>query len=109
MSKSRFSLMTLTKVTDWIIANTLTLNKSKRKFMSIGRQTFCTLIQPPSPVIDGSSAKHVVSTKSLCIYIDDNLSWSTNADNISKRLLLHGIVPFETLLCIYNALGATAF
>ena len=51
-------------------------------------------------------------TKSLCVYIDENLSWSTHVDDISKTFA-SGIgvlkqsrpfVPFETLLCIYNAL-----
>ena len=48
----------LTKITEWLSANKITLNKSKTKFMLIGsRQRLNTFHRLPSFTIDSNSIK----------------------------------------------------
>ena len=103
----------LTKITEWLAANKLTLNKSKTEFMLIGsRQRLNTFNRLPSFTIDGNSIKEVEFPKSLGVYIDQNLTWNAHIEHISKKIAScigilkknRSFVPFETLLCIYNAL-----
>ena len=103
----------LTKITEWLSANKLTLNKPKTEFMLIGsRQRLTTFNRIPSFTIDGNSIKQVEFTKSLGVYIDENLTWNEQIEQISKKLpscigilkRSRSFFPFETLLCIYNAL-----
>ena len=62
--------------------------------------------------IDGNSIKQVKFTKSLGVYIDENLTWNVHIAHISKKIAScagilkrsRSFIPFETLLCIYNAL-----
>jgi len=63
----------LTKITEWLTANKLTLNKSKTEFMLIGsRQRLNAFNRLPSFTIDSNSIKQVEFTKSLGVYIDEN-------------------------------------
>jgi len=103
----------LTKITEWFMANKLALNKSKTEFMLIGsRQRLNTFNRLPSFTIDSYSIKQVEFTKSLGVYIDENLTWNIHIKHISKKIAScigilkrsRSFVPFETLLCIYNAL-----
>ena len=103
----------LDKITEWLAANNLTLNSSKTEFMLIGsRQRLNTFNRLPSFTIDGNSIKQVEFTKSLGVYIDENLTWNTHIRHISKKIAScigtlkrsRSFVPFETLLCIYNTL-----
>ena len=48
-----------------------------------------TFNRPPSLTIDGRSIKQVECTKSLGVYTDENLSWNTHIDKISKKCLWH--------------------
>ena len=65
----------LTKITEWLSANKLTLNKSKTEFMLIGsKQRLNTFNRLPSFAIDGNSIKQVEFTKSLGVYINENLT-----------------------------------
>lgn len=74
----------LAKVNEWLVANKLTLNKSKTEFMSIGsRQKLSTFSRSPSITIDGGVIIQVAYTKSLGVYIDENLLWSLHIDKIS--------------------------
>ena len=60
----------LTKVSEWLIANKLTLNRSKTEFMLLGsRQRLRTLSGPLSLSINGDSIKQVEFTKPLDVYI----------------------------------------
>ena len=60
----------LTKITEWLSANKITLNKSKTEFMLISsRQRLNTFNRLPSFTIDSNSIKQVEFTKSLGIYI----------------------------------------
>jgi hypothetical protein len=55
-----------------LIANKLTLNKSKLEFILIGsRQRLRTFEKSPSLVIDGASLKRVSNCKSLSVTIDE--------------------------------------
>ena len=68
----------LSNISDWLVANNLTLNKSKTEFMVIGpRQRLRTLDRSPALAIDNSSISQVASTKSLGVHVDAHLSWNT--------------------------------
>ena len=81
------------------------------------RQRLNTLNRPPSFTIDFNSIKQVEFTKSLLVYIDGNLTWNVHIEHTSKKIAsCIGILkrsrsfdPFETLLCIYSALGQPHF
>ena len=101
-----------TKITEWLTANNLTLNKSKTEFMLVGsRQRLNTFNRLPSFTIDSNSIKQVEFSKSLGVYIDQNLTWNVHIEHISKKIAScigilkrsRSFVPFETPLCIYNA------
>ena len=75
------------------------------------RQKLSPFNRSPSITVEGGSINQVASTKSLGVYIDENLLWSLHIDNISKKNYTSGIgalkqsrsfVPFKTLLCIYD-------
>ena len=67
----------LTKITEWLSANKITLNKFKTEFMLIGsRQRLNTFNRLPSFTIDGNSIKQVEFTKSFGVYLDENLTWN---------------------------------
>ena len=103
----------LAKVNEWLIANKLTLNASKTEFMLIGsRQRLCTFDKSPSLSIDDKSIKHVSSTKSLGVHIDENLSWNVHIETIAKKIAsglgalkrCRRFVPQSTLHSVFNAL-----
>ena len=81
--------------------------------MLIGsRQRLKTFSTIPSLIIDNASINPVASTKSLSVYVDENLSWNIHIDKIARKIA-SGIgimkrsrpfVSFEVLLTIYNAL-----
>ena len=81
--------------------------------MLIGsRQRLNTFNRLPSFTIESNSIKQVEFTKSRGVYIDQNLTWNVHIEHISKKIAScigilkrsRSFVPFETLLCIYNAL-----
>ena len=75
----------LASISEWLTANKLTLNKSKTEFMIIGsRQRLKTLPHSPSLKIDGAPISQVPSTKSLGVYIDENLTWNVHIENLSN-------------------------
>lgn len=103
----------LSSVNEWLIANKLTLNKSKTEFMLIGsRQRLRTLDNAPSLVIDEVPVKQVFSTKSLGVHIDENLSWNVHIDKLCKKIAsgigalkrIRPFVPHSTLQSIFNSL-----
>jgi len=64
----------LTKITEWLMAYKLTLNKSKTEFMLIGsKQRLNTFNRLQSFTINSNSIKQVEFTKSLGVYIDENV------------------------------------
>ena len=77
----------LASVSEWFIANKLTLNKSKTEFMLIGsRQRLRSFVHSPSLKIGRAQISQVPSTKSLGIYIDENLTWNVHIENLSKKI-----------------------
>ena len=76
----------LSNISDWSVANKLTLNKSKTEFVVIGTwQRLRTLDQSPDLAIDNSPISQVASTKSLDEHVDEHLSWNTHITKISKK------------------------
>ena len=77
----------LSRVNKWLTANKLTLNTSKTEFMLIGsRQSLSTFDTSPSLEIDGATVSQVTFTKSLGVYIDQNLSWNVHVNNLCKKI-----------------------
>ena len=84
----------LANVNEWLIANNLTLNHSKTEFMLIGsRQRLCTFQSAPNLTINGTPIKQVSQAKSLSVYVDENLSWTTHINEISKFLAQDNYFP----------------
>ena len=103
----------LPSVSEWLIANKLTLNKSKTEFMLIGsRQRLRSFAHSPSLKIGGAHLSQVPSIKSLGIYIDENLTWNAHIENLSKKIAsgigalkrIRPFFPHRTLRFIYNSL-----
>ena len=83
------------------------------EFMLIGsRQTLCTLTVPPRPSINGSPIEQVTTAKSLGALIDDNLTWRSHIDKLTKKIAsgigaikrVRHLVPYGTLHSIYQTL-----
>ena len=93
----------LTKITVFLSANKITLNKSKTVFMLIGsRQRLNTFNILPSFTIDSNSIKQVEFTKPLGIYIDENLTWNVHIAHISKKnCLLHWHLEKKQIFCSF--------
>ena len=104
----------LSRVNYLFTANKLTLNTSKTEFMLIGsRQRLSTFDSSPSLEIDGAPINQVTLTKSLGVYIDQNLSsWNVHVDNLCKKIAAgvgvlkrsKAFVPFDTLQTMYTSL-----
>ena len=103
----------LANVNQWLIANKLTLNQSKTEFMLIGsRQRLRTFQSAPNLTINGTPIKQVSQAKSLGVYVDENLSWTTHINEITKKIAsgigalkrLRPFVPVNTLMTIFNSL-----
>ena len=74
----------LTKITEWLSANKITLNKPKTEFMLIGsRQRLSNFNRLPSFTIDDNSMKQVEFMKSLGVYIDENLTCNVHIEHVS--------------------------
>ena len=75
----------LSKITELLSANKLTLI-SQTEFMLIGsRQRLSTTNRIPSFTIDGNSIKQVELTKSLGVYIDENPTWNVRMKHVPKK------------------------
>ena len=104
----------LVNVSEWLIVNKLTLNKSKTEFMLIGsRQRLNTFDNAPTIAINGAPIKQVPVSKSLGVHIDENLSWTVHIETISKKIAssigaltrIRSFVPHKTLQqFIFNSL-----
>ena len=103
----------LGKVSDWIIANKLSLNFSKSKFIIFHpyqRADFIPLLI--RIFIQGHAIEHVRELSFLGVTIDENLSWKNHIDITAKKLSravgvlkhLKNFVPKNILRLIYNGL-----
>ena len=89
----------LTKITEWLTANKVAINMSKTKFMLIGsRERLNTFNKLPSFTID--SIKKVEFTKSLGVYIDQNLE-CTYRTYCQKNCLLHWNFEEKQVFCSF--------
>ena len=71
----------------WLAANKLTLNLTKTEFLLIGsRQRLSNLPENPSIKINQIPVEQVSTTKSLGVYIDQNLNWEFQIKEISKKI-----------------------
>ena len=95
----------------WLAANKLTLNLTKTEFLLIGsRQRLSNLPENPSIKINQIPVEQVSTTKSLGVYIDQNLNWEFQIKEISKKIAsgvsaikrISDFVPPEILLTVYK-------
>jgi hypothetical protein len=76
------------------------------------RQRISTFQSAPTLAIDGVSIDQVSQTKSLGVYIDENLSWNVHINKLSKKIAsgigalkrIRSFVPDTTLQLIFNSL-----
>ena len=74
-------------VNEWLVSNKLSPNISKTEFMLIGsRQKLSKISHYPKPLLDNTPIKQVKVTKSLGVYIDENLLWDSQIDHICKKI-----------------------
>ena len=100
----------LQKVSNWMKANKLSINKRKTKAMVF--HTPQRRILHPSIRIDNTDIEYVTQFNFLGIIIDKNLNWKAHKDMISKRISkfigvinkLKNTIPQSALLHIYNSL-----
>ena len=103
----------LENVNERLIANKLTLNQSKTEFMLIGsRQRIRTFKTSPSLEIAGMPINRVSHTKSIGVYLDENLIWNEHINQTSRKIAsgigalkrIRSFVPDTTLQFIFNPL-----
>ena len=104
----------LAKPHEWLNVNKLSLNIAKTEFMLIGsRQRLATTIDHSLTLqIKGHEIEGVPRTKSLGVYIDQNLSWSKHVNETAKIVssgigALKRLRPFiceDTAMLLYRAL-----
>ena len=103
----------LDRIRIWLAANKLTLNTTKTEFLLIGsRQRLSTLERNPQIEINKFPIKQVSTSKSLGVHIDENLSWESHINEISKKIAsgisaikrIRYFLPFEILLNVYSSL-----
>ena len=108
----------LKSVNTWLSSSKLTLNLTKTEFLIItSRQRRVYLSDNPSLTINNFPIEQVSSTKSLGVFIDENLSWNTHIETVCKKISLtlglikriRDFVPFYTLLNIFNGLVKPQF
>ena len=97
----------------WLLANRLSLNIAKTEYMLAGsRYRVENTIFAPNLRICSSSVKRVHTSKSHGIWIDENLTWSSQIDAIAKKISsaigdlreIRSFVPQKTLITVYKAL-----
>ena len=72
----------LDKVADWLLANKLTLNVKKSKFMIISQKHN---IPPVSLTIKENGLEKCSSYKYLGIFLDQELNWSTHIQYVTEK------------------------
>ena len=100
----------LCKITNWLLANQLSLNVKKTKFMVLhsGRKH----VVYPILNINGTVIERVDTFNFLGLHISHDLKWKTHIQTMSQKLskitgILHRLkeeYPSSTLKSIYNTL-----
>ena len=98
----------------WLLANKLSLNVTKTEFMIIGSHQKLKQTGNYQPVvkIGGKQIKQVNKSKTLGVVVDQHLNWSSNTENICKKIStglgairrVKEYVDKKTLLSIYHAI-----
>ena len=71
----------------WLNTNKLSLDIAKTEFMIIGsRQRMSAMDDRITVEINDCEVEKVDSVKSLGVYIDKHLNWSTHIEKISKKI-----------------------
>ena len=103
----------LQHIHQWLLENKLTLNKDKTEYMIIGlRQRLSNIETDPTIELGESKIKRVKHSKTLGIFIDDQLLWKkqveTTVSKVSKGIgmlrRIKSCVPKRTLIKVYNAI-----
>ena len=103
----------LERIRVWLAANKLTLNMTKTEFLLIGsKQRLLNFTANPNANMDQFPIKRVSTVKSLGLHIDENLTWECHINELSKKIAsgisaikrIRYLVPYKTLLSIYNSL-----
>ena len=77
----------LLNLSKWLIANKLTLNMTKTEFILIGsRQKLKTITDSPVVSINGTPVNQVLTSKSLGVFIDANLTWGSHFERLAKKI-----------------------
>ena len=98
-------------VTEWFLANKLSLNAKKAKYLLFHKVTMCDSLplQLPAMTFDNIETKRENSVKFLGVIIDENLTWKSHIEvvenKISKNIgILYRashLLDFKNLLKIY--------
>ena len=103
----------LTKITDWLKINKLSLNEDKTKYMIFHtQQRNMALYETLSIKLNNQSIKRVKSFNFLGIIINEQLNWSDHIAHLSQKIitvvgLLHRLknhLPIKILKTIYCSL-----
>lgn len=103
----------LARISDWLLANKLSLNVVKTENMLIGSKFKVPSFGSFAPIkISGSEIKRVSTLKHLGVLIDENLNWESHIDTICQKIgrsiyglkQLRDFVPISTLITMYKAL-----
>ena len=108
----------LLNISKWLIANKLTLNMTKTEFILIGsRQKLKTITDSLVVSINGTPVNQVLTSKSLGVFIDANLTWGSHFERLAKKIAsgiaaikrVRQFVPPATLHLIYKSLTLPHF
>ena len=86
---------------------------TKTEFMLIAsRQKLSQFRESPSLTINENAIEQATSTKSLGVYVDQNINWEPHIENISKKIAcavgaikrIRHLIPFNVPIKVYNSL-----
>ena len=113
MLSSAHFLHSRKEVSTWLLANKLTLNVAKTKYMLIGaQQKIASILRESSIVVSSNLIEHVEKFKCLGITLDQTLSWEQHIEEITLKVSrdlgalkrIRPNVPQPTLITIYNTI-----
>ena len=100
-------------IQEWLLANKLSLNVVKTKFILIGSaQKLNSIVIQANIEINQVKINQVGNATVLGVEIDDRLSWDSHIDKVAKKVTsgigvirkIRDLVDRETLISVYNAL-----
>ena len=102
----------LENISDWMAANKLSLNKSKTEYVIIGSHQKIKRCNSDCLIkIGNMPIKRVSASKSLGVMIDENLTWHSQVDLITKKVnksfyflrQLRELAELKTLVAAYKS------